>query len=60
MIEIKTYNESDEGFQMMIHIEGGGLMVVQQLTSIFNKIYEKDPTLFECALLDSKYTDDHT
>lgn len=60
MIEIKTYNENKDGFQMLVHIEGEGLTVVQQLSSIFDKIYEQHPKLFEVALLYSQYTDDHT
>ena len=60
MIEIKTYDENKDGFHMLVHIDGDGLMVVQQLSSIFDKIYEKYPKLFEVALLNSQYTEDHT
>ena len=60
MIEIKTYNENDHGYQLSIHVDGDGVTIVQQLTSIFDRIYEESPTLFQTALVMSKYTEDHT
>lgn len=60
MIEIKTHNERKSGFDLEIHIEGEGNIVVSELISIFDRIYEGSPRLFEMALLDCKYTEDHT
>ena len=60
MIEIKTYDEDKDGFKMLVHIEGDGTAVIQQLSSIFDRIYENNPKLFEVALLYSQYTEDHT
>ena len=60
MIEIKASKERADGFQLLVHIEGDGLTVVSQLSSVFDKIYEKHPKLFELALLYSQYTKDHT
>lgn len=60
MIEIKTHNESKDGFELELHIEGEGKVVVPELISIFDRIYEGSPRLFEMALLDCKYTEDHT
>ena len=60
MIEIKTSNEKKDGFELSVHIEGDGIAVCSQLISIFNRIYENNPKLFETALVLSKYTKDHT
>lgn len=60
MIKIQTFNENDEGYYTEIHIEGDPVLLVQQLISTFNRIYEQQPALFEAALLFSKYTEDHT
>ena len=60
MINIKTLNETNDGFGLEIHIEGNGQVVVPELTSIFDRIYEASPLLFEMALIESKYTKDHT
>lgn len=60
MIKIETKNETREGFDLETFIEGNGLIVVQQLTSILDKLYEASPDLFEKALLLSQYTEDHT
>lgn len=60
MINIKTFNETDIGFDMEIHIEGDGNVVIPELISIFDRIYEASPMLFEAALVECKYTEDHT
>ena len=60
MIEIKTSHENKEGFDLEVKILGGGHMVLCQLVSIFNKIYQSTPGLFEDALLNCQYTEDHT
>ena len=60
MIKIQALNETDEGFDMEIHIEGDGTVVVPELLSVFDRIYEASPMLFEVALVDCKYTEDHT
>lgn len=60
MIYIKTSNEREEGFDMELKVLGDGPIVLCQLVSIFNKIYEKTPELFEAALLNCQYTEDHT
>lgn len=60
MITLKTRNESKNGFDLEIHIEGDGATVASQLTDIFDKIYEASPKLFETALVISQYTKDHT
>lgn len=60
MIEIKTYNESEKECDVIIHIEGNLPMVVLQLSSIFDGIYEMYPKLFETVLLNCQYTEDHT
>lgn len=60
MIKIQTHNENKAGFDLEIHIEGEGAVVVPELISIFDRIYEGSPRLFEMALLDCKYTEDHT
>lgn len=61
MIKIEVKNETDEGFDIETRIEGNGFIVLlQQITSIFNRLYEAAPELFEKALLLSQYTEDHT
>ena len=60
MIKIQTNNETEAGFDLEIHIEGDGKVVVPELISIFDRIYEGSPRLFEMALIDCKYTEDHT
>lgn len=60
MIRIETKNESLAGFDIEIHVEGNGLIVVQQMASALDRLYEAAPNLFEKALLLSQYTKDHT
>lgn len=60
MIRIETKNEDKEGFDLETRIEGNGLVVMLQMGSILDKLYEASPELFEKALLHSKYTEDHT
>ena len=60
MIKIEIKNETSEGFDIETCIEGNGLIVMQQIASILNRLYEAAPELFEKALLLSKYTEDHT
>lgn len=51
MIKLIARNEQDEG---------EGYIVAQQLTAIFDRLYEAAPKLFETALVMSQYTEDHT
>lgn len=64
MIEIKTSNEQYDGtgtsYDTEVHIEGEANLVIHQLITIFNKIYQSSPTLFETALLYCQYTENHT
>ena len=60
MINIKTHTEYEDGFDLELHIEGDGAVVANQLVSIFNRIYENAPLLFETALINCQYTEDHT
>lgn len=60
MIKLIAYNEQEDGFETEVHIEGDGNVVIQQLTAIFDRIYEAAPLVFELALVESKYTEDHT
>ena len=60
MIKLIAHNEQDDGFETEVHIEGDGCVVAQQLTAIFDRIYEAEPRLFEVALVMSQYTEDHT
>lgn len=60
MIKLIADREDGEGYMTEVHIEGEMFLVIQQLTSIIDRIYEKSPELFEMALLRSKYTDDVT
>lgn len=60
MIEIKAFNETEDGFDCLVHVVGESNVVIPELVTIFNKIYEGSPRLFEMALLDCKYTEDHT
>ena len=60
MINIKTLTEYENGFDLEIHIEGDGKIVIPELTTIFDRIYEASPLLFETALVNCQYTTDHT
>lgn len=60
MIKLIAHNEQEDGFETEVHIEGEGYIVAQQLTAIFDRIYEGSPKLFETALVMSQYTEDHT
>lgn len=60
MIRLIAQNEQKDGFETEVHIEGDGAVIVQQLTAIFDRIYEASPKLFEIALVMSQYTEDHT
>lgn len=60
MIKLIAHNEHEDGFETEVHIEGDGIIVVQQLATIFDRIYEAAPKLFEHALVLSQYTEDHT
>ena len=60
MIKLIAHKEQEDGFETEVHIEGDGVVVVQQLATIFDRIYEAAPKLFEGALLMSQYTEDHT
>lgn len=60
MIKIQTHNETKDGFDFEIYIEGDCKIVVPELTLIFDHIYAGSPLLFEMALVESKYTEDHT
>lgn len=59
MIKLIAHNETEKGFDAEIHIEGENNLVIQELTSLFDRIYAAAPQLFELALVDSKYTEDH-
>lgn len=64
MIEIRAYNEKYDGagtsYDSEVHIEGKGDLVIHQLITIFDRIYQSSPTLFEQALLNCQYTEEHT
>lgn len=64
MIRIETVGEviSDNhmSWGTKIAIDGEKDVCISQLISIFNGIYEKAPELFEKALIDCQYTEDHT
>lgn len=60
MIRIETKNETPEGFDIETKIEGRGILIMQEMSSILDRLYEASPLLFEKALLLSKYTKDHT
>jgi len=60
MIKLIAHNEQEDGFETEVHIEGDGGIVLQQLTAIFDRIYEAAPQVFEAALVMSQYTEDHT
>lgn len=55
MIKIETKNETEEGFDCDIHIEGEANICINELISIFDHIYHASPTLFQTALLHSEY-----
>lgn len=60
MIKLIADKEQENGFMTEVHIDGDGAVVAQQLTAIFDRIYEASPKLFEIALVRSQYTEDHT
>ena len=60
MIKLIAHKEQDNGFETEVHIEGDAATVVQQLTCLFDRIYEASPQLFQTALVMSQYTEDHT
>lgn len=60
MIKIEIKNETSEGYDIETFIEGKGILVMQEMASILDRLYEASPFLFEKALLLSKYTKDHT
>ena len=60
MIKLIANNEREDGFETDVHIEGDGYVVAQQLSRLFDRVYEAAPKLFEVALLNCKYTEDHT
>lgn len=60
MIKIEIKNETSEGYDIETRIEGNGLIIVQQMASILDRLYEASPDLFEKALLLSRYAKDHT
>lgn len=60
MIKLIAHNEQKDGFETEVHIEGDAIEVTQQLTAIFDRIYEAAAPVFEMALVNSKYTEDHT
>ena len=64
MIKIITSNEQYDGtgtsYDTEVHIEGEGNLVIHQLVTVFDRIYQSSPTLFETALLNCQYTEDHT
>lgn len=60
MIKLIAHNEQEDGFDSEVVIEGDARLVAQQLTALFDRIYEHAPKLFEIALIMSQYTKDHT
>lgn len=60
MIKLIARNEQEDDFYSEVMIEGEGKVVAQELTAIFDRIYEHAPELFEVALIMSQYTEDHT
>lgn len=60
MIKLIAHKEQKDGFETEVHIEGDGSVIVQQLTCLFDRIYEAAPLVFELALVERKYTEDHT
>lgn len=64
MINIRTFNEKRDGvitsYDSEVYIEGEGNLVCHQLVTVFDRIYESSPELFEAVLLNCKYTQDHT
>jgi hypothetical protein len=60
MIKLIAHKEQKDGFETEVHIEGDGGVIVQQLTCIFDRIYEAAPQVFEAALVMCQYTEDHT
>lgn len=60
MIKLIAHNEQEDGFETEVHIEGDGNVIINELSTIFDRIYEAAPLVFELALVNSKYTEDHT
>ena len=60
MIKLIAHNKQKNGFETEVHIEGDGNVVINELATIFDGIYEAAPMVFERALVMSKYTEDHT
>lgn len=60
MIILKAINDTEAGFDCELHIEGEKWLIVNQLTTLFNSVYAKEPNIFEAALVDCQYTIDHT
>ena len=58
MIEIKTYNETEDHFNIIFKVHAESKMLyIQQLTEIINKFYDLDEPCFTQALADSRYYD---
>ena len=51
MIKLIAHNEQEDGFETEVHIEGEGYIVAQQLTAIFDRIYEGSPKLLKLLCL---------
>ena len=60
MIRIETNNETSEGFDIDVKIQGRGDYVAKELIAIFDHIYKFSPELFEVVLVSCEYTKDHT
>lgn len=60
MLRIETKNETPDGYDIETQIVGHGPLVIQQMSSVLDRMYEAFPELFERALLLSKYAKDHT
>lgn len=60
MIRIETKNETSEGFDIEVDMQGRGDYIAKELIVIFDHIYKFSPDIFEVALVSCKYTEDHT
>lgn len=60
MIRIETKNETHEGFDIEVEMQGRGDYIAKELIAIFDHIYKFSPEIFEAALVSCKYTEDHT
>lgn len=60
MIRIETKNETYEGFDIEVDIQGRGDYIAKELIAIFDHIYKFSPDIFEVALVSCKYAEDHT